>query len=169
MTGRPGKPRPEQDQIGGRFNGGSPSPRVSVARGAGQPAPQTDGHRPARDTEPGLRAALGPQPSFRVQVRLKPVCQTEQSGNSSLKKGRGNATYCGPVANLASSQRSRQHVEILPLAWSTVALPSVSLLWPSIERTSYGRQPTKCLRREVARVVIVRYPSENHRPPSAPR
>src|SRR5439155_22643155 len=54
VTGRPGKPRPEQDQIGGRFNGGSPSPRVSVARGAGQPAPQTDGHRPARDTEPGL-------------------------------------------------------------------------------------------------------------------
>ena len=71
MTGRPGKPRPEQDQIGGRrLNGCSPSPRVSVARGVGQPASETDGHRPARDTEPGLQSALGPQPDLNSKIRV---------------------------------------------------------------------------------------------------
>ena len=69
-TGRPGKPRPEQDQIGGRSDGCSPSPRVSVARGAGQPASQTDGHRPVRDTEPGLKSALGPQPGLNSKIRV---------------------------------------------------------------------------------------------------
>lgn len=48
-------------------------------------------------------------------IPLRPDCRTEQSGNSSPKKRLRNATYCVPVADMASSRRSQQHVEVLRL------------------------------------------------------